>query len=142
MPRKDSYVSYRFWAELEGVAQIYFTECHGLEIEIEYEDVVEGGLNDYIHRLPKKVSKFPNLVLKHGQATDQLWAWHARTVDGFITRKSVSILLNGYDGMEQVRWNIRDALPIKWIGPAFNASENQVAFETLELIHNGIKRAS
>ena len=138
----DAYTSYRFLAEIDGLAQMYFTECQGLEVEIEYEELVEGGLNNYVHRLPKKVSRFPNLVLKRGLASDELWAWHAQTVDGIITRRSVSITLTGYEGMTQIRWNIREALPIKWAGPSFNAGENQVAFESLELIHNGIKRAS
>ena len=143
MPLTDTYSSYRFFAKIDGLAEeVCFTECQGLEVEIEYEEVVEGGLNGYVHRLPKKVSKFPNLVLKRGLAADELWAWHAKTVDGFIERKNVSIQLYGYNGMPIVRWNIQGALPIKWAGPSFNAGDNQVAFETLELIHNGIRRAS
>jgi phage tail-like protein len=142
MPLKDAYSSYRFIVEMQGLAQVYFTECQGLEVEIEFEEVVEGGLNGYVHRLPKKVSRFPNLVLKRGLASDELWAWHARTVDGFIERKSVSVQLLGYAGMQHVRWNIYGALPIKWTGPSFNSGDSQVAFETLELIHNGIERAA
>lgn len=142
MTAKDIYSSYRFMAEIKGIAQMVFTECQGLEVEIEYEDVVEGGLNGFIHRLPKKVSRFPNLVLKRGLAADELWAWHSRTIDGFIERKNVSILLHGYAHMQHIRWDIRDALPIKWSVPALNAGDNQVAFETIELIHNGIRRVS
>ena len=142
MPNRDPYSSYRFRAEINGLAQVHFTECQGLEVEIEYEELAEGGLNSFVHRLPKKVSRFPNLVLKRGLASDELWTWHARTVDGFIERRPVTITLYGYAGMTEIRWNIAGALPIKWAGPSFNAGENQVAFETLELIHNGIKRAS
>jgi phage tail-like protein len=34
-----------------------------------------------------------------------------------------------------------DAYPIKWTGPNMNASSNQIATETLEMVHKGFKKA-
>jgi phage tail-like protein len=35
------------------------------------------------------------------------------------------------------RWNLREAYPCKWIGPAFSAAAPAVSIETLELAHHG-----
>ena len=37
-------------------------------------------------------------------------------------------------------WEIKDAFPIKWVGPELNATQNNVAVETLELCHQGMER--
>jgi phage tail-like protein len=36
-------------------------------------------------------------------------------------------------------WSFADAFPIKWAGPNLNASSNQVATETLEIVHGGLQ---
>ena len=57
---------------------------------------------------------------------------------GRIRRKDVSILLLDSTGEEQWRWNFRQALPVKWVGPQFRASNAEIAIETLELVHKGL----
>ena len=37
------------------------------------------------------------------------------------------------------RWNLHRAWPSKWTGPALRALGNEVAIETLELVHEGIE---
>jgi phage tail-like protein len=38
-------------------------------------------------------------------------------------------------------WNFKNAYPVKWIGPQFNASNaTAVAVEKLELVHQGIDK--
>ena len=56
-------------------------------------------------------------------------------------RHEVGIVLIGYTGMAEARWDITEALPIKWSGPAFKSGSGEAAVETLELIHHGFKRA-
>jgi phage tail-like protein len=71
MPDKlDLYSSHRFAVELKGVTEALFTECSGLQIELEVQEWQEGGLNNVVHRLPGRVKTAPNLVLKRGLATD------------------------------------------------------------------------
>ena len=40
-----------------------------------------------------------------------------------------------------LRWNFREGWPCKWDGPAFNAKNNEVAIETLEIAHEGLVQA-
>jgi hypothetical protein len=37
-------------------------------------------------------------------------------------------------------WNFRNALPVRWAGPTFDASSDSVGFETLELAHEGLTK--
>ena len=47
--------------------------------------------------------------------------------------------LRGVDGTVVKRWNVDDAFPVKWEGPSLNVEGNQVAVETLEIAHHGLK---
>jgi phage tail-like protein len=37
-------------------------------------------------------------------------------------------------------WNFHNAFPAKWTGPTFDASQSAIAFESIELVHEGISR--
>jgi phage tail-like protein len=62
-------------------------------------------------------------------------------LDGRAERRNGSIILMDEAGNERVRWNFLNAWPAKWTGPAFNATDNAVAVETLELAHEELKLA-
>jgi phage tail-like protein len=36
---------------------------------------------------------------------------------------------------------LREAWPSKWTGPSFNATSNEVAIETLEIVHEEMVKA-
>ncbi len=71
----------------------------------------------------------------------ELYDWHRRVVEGDIERKNGSIVLRNRRGEEVARWDFVRAWPTKWDFPDLNAEGNDVAIETLELAHEGIKRA-
>lgn len=131
--------AFRFVVELDGMLVAGFSEVHGLESQIEFEEIREGGVNGYVHRLPKGVRN-SSIVLKRGLSSSQeLWNWYSQSTLGTVTRKSGSIILYKQDGIELCRWNFFDAYPTKWSGPSLNAATSDVAIETIELVHNGIK---
>ena len=139
--RVDPYLSFRFLVEIEGLVVGGFSEVSGLQAETQVEDYREGGVNDFIHRLPKE-TRYPNLTLKRGITdSDVLWKWHQDVINGKIARKSGYIILLDSEGNEKWRWNFIDAYPAKWVGPDLRADSNTVAFEAVELVHNGIKKA-
>ena len=37
-------------------------------------------------------------------------------------------------------WNFKNAYPVKWTGPEFRADSNSIAFESVELVHEGLSR--
>lgn len=139
MAKRTVYSTYRFMVEIKGVTEAAFSECSGLQVETELFEWQEGGRNEYTHRLPGR-TKFSNLTLKHGIATPELWGWYSSSMWGKVKRYNISIVLYGYTGMRAIRWNVKDALPVKWIGPTLKADASEVAVESIELIHNGFER--
>ncbi|WP_406661833.1 phage tail protein [Methanolobus sp. ZRKC3] len=132
------YPSFKFRIEIGGITVAQVSEVTGLQIETETETYEEGGVNDFVHKLPKR-TKYQNITLKRGITDlDDMWKWYDNVVSGKIERKNGAIVLMDVTGKDKWRWNFSKAYPVKWIGPDFKADSNTVAFETIELAHNGI----
>jgi phage tail-like protein len=136
--RPDPVAELRFKVELPGLSIGRFRECTGIAVEIETKEYMEGGSNDFVHKLPTRV-KYPNVVLKRGVTHEDAllkWFWDTRTM---VQRRDMTITLLG-PGAKTVRtWAFLNAYPVKWTGPNLNASSNQIATETLEVVHNGLR---
>ena len=137
------YLSFRFRIEFDNVIAGGFTECSGLQVETEVEEHREGGLNEFSHKLPKG-TKYGTISLKRGlvDATD-LWDWNQNVIEGKTQqRKNLSIILLDSKGNDVVRWDIRDALPVKWNSSELKSDGNTVMVESLELVHHGFVRST
>jgi phage tail-like protein len=135
--RNDPLMAFRFQARIDGDALGGFSEVSGLQAEVEVLDVIEGGLNQYIHRLPGR-ARYGNLTLRRGLATTALWDWFAEIVAGQITRKPVTVELLSEAGDEvKMRWVFDSAFPAKWQGPELKADQSAIAIEAVELAHHG-----
>jgi len=131
--------AFRFVVEIDAMLVAGFSEVQGLEAQTEVEEIREGGVNGYLHRLPKG-TRYSNIVLRRGMSSSQeLWNWYDQASQGTITRKSGSIILMKQNGDELCRWNFFGAYPVRWSGPTLNAAASDIAIETIELAHNGIK---
>jgi len=138
--RLDPYGAFNFLVEIEGIIAGGFTEVSGLEVTTGVEEIREGGLNDRVHKLPKATTQ-SDLTLKKGQTDlDLLWNWYADVVAGKVSRKNGSIYLLDAQGLPAMWWDFVEAYPIKWSGPAFNASGGTVAFESVTLAHHGLTK--
>lgn len=137
--RKDPYHSFNFRIVIGDILAGGFSECSGLQVEIEFFDYREGGVNEYVHRFAGS-TKHPPLVLKRGLAEiDGLWNWHQQVVQWNIQRKNATIYLLDKKGETVMRWEIAQALPVKWTGPELRADSGNVAFESVELTHQGLR---
>ncbi len=138
--KADPYRGFRFRIEIDGISAAHFSEVSGLQVETETEPYEEGGVNDFVHQLPKR-TKYPHITLKRGITdVDTLWKWHQDVVSGKFKRKNGSIILLNEAGEDTWRWNFTNAFPVKWSGPDLKADSSTVGFETIELAHNGIKK--
>jgi phage tail-like protein len=136
--RRDPYRAFNFLVEIQGIIVGGFSEVSGLQAETEIEDYREGGVNNFVHKLPK-VTKYPNLVLKRGLTdSTELWEWHQNVVAGQVQRQNGSVILLDNTRSEKWRWNFAAAYPVKWVGPELKADGNTVAVEMLELAHHGL----
>jgi phage tail-like protein len=137
--RVDPYGNFNFLLEIDGITRGAFQECSGLDSTIDVIEHREGGAP--MSKLPG-LTKYSNITLKWGLTDDtELYDWHQRWVEGKVMdRKTGSVVLVDRHGNRKVQWDFFDAWPCKWVGPDFNAEGNDVAVETLELAHEGIKR--
>lgn len=140
MARIDPYTSFNFLVEIDGIIAGGFSEVSGLQIETEVEEYREGGVNDYVHKFPK-ITKYTNLILKHGLTDlDLLWAWYSDVIKGTIERKNGIIFLLDNNRLPTMWWEFTGAFPVKWIGPELKADGNTVAFETLEIVYQSLTK--
>jgi phage tail-like protein len=135
----DPYLSFRFKVEIDSLQVSGFNEVSGLTAETDVESFREGGLNAYERQLASP-TKFPSkLILKRGLAAEEpLWDWYKKVMKGNIERKQVTVVLQDPAGDEKYRWAFQKACPVKWSGPDFRAGTAEVAFESIELVHEGL----
>jgi phage tail-like protein len=83
--------------------------------------------------------EYPAVTLRRGLTDDaDLWGWFQKGADGKAERRNVSIIQLDDTGVEKVRWNLREALPTKWMAPRFNATGTEVSIEAVEIEHEGL----
>jgi phage tail-like protein len=143
--RVDPFATFKFHVEIGNIKEAAFSECSGLEMSTDVFEYQEGGLNEYAHKLPGR-TKLSNVTLKRGFAkSNELYNWYQEMEQELLqgnkkmTRKQVTITLySTADQKESMSWTLKDAFPVKWVGPAFKVDEAAVAIETLEFAHHGI----
>ncbi len=133
----------RFYVEVGQAKVAVFTEISGLQIEIETLEVLEGGRNEWTHKLPGR-TKVGNITLKRGvvsldeDGNKGLVAWLEKTMQGKIERQQLSVIMYDLVGKPVRRWDFTKAIPVKWTGPQFQATGNTAAIETFEFAHLGL----
>jgi phage tail-like protein len=123
------------FSHIEGEFQ--FQSVSGLTVELETEQIAEGGENRFKHQLPVR-TKFPNLVLKRGVLVNSgLVKWCRDAVEDYdITPVDLTISLLNEEHEPLMTWNVVHAYPVKWAMADFNAEESKIVIETIELAYN------
>lgn len=121
-----------------------FQEISGIDPHIETEEVVEGGLNSFVHLLPG-VTKHSNLVLKRGYviASSNLAKWAASTVGTVLGTPIVpqTLNVNLLDATQQplVTWTFAGAWPVKWeVGPLNSTDTSAVLTQRMEFAYTTV----
>jgi len=138
-----------------------FSEASGLNAELEIEEYREGGNNTGPHKF-LKWGRYSNLVFRRGVTFNpDLWDWYYATLykskdpvrkNGLVVLTDrgagVSSLAGGptplglplVDRLPAAVWFFRNGLPEKLQGPSLHAKNNEIAIETLEIVHEGLYR--
>jgi len=135
------YKKYRYRLEIEGIEQAGFSEVSAPDASIEPIKYREG---DYPHtgyiKMPGLI-EYSNVTLKWGISdATEFFEWISNVAAGTIERKTVTIILIDDEGGDKCTWVLENAWPCKYTAPDFSASSNEVAFESIELAHEGMKR--
>lgn len=144
--RDDPYAAFNFRVDFPDIgidgATVSggFTEVSGLDAEtsvIEYRNGNERSLAP--RRLPGLV-EYSDIVLKRGVVGDAtLWQWYQQSLRGQPQRATGRIqLLDEASAEVAMSWIVRNAWPIRFVGPRLNATSSTVAIEELHLAHDGV----
>lgn len=119
--------------------QIGFSEVSGLAGSLEAHPYQEGGRNDTTLKFPTRTD-FGNLTLRRGVALDPSpFRWFDQVRSGsFGARRSVLIAHLDDGGLPALVWYLHRAFPVAYTGPTWDANQNAVAVESLELAHEGL----
>lgn len=137
--RNDPYRGFNFRLEVDGLTIASFSEASGLIAEGDPVDYREGA--DMVNSVRKLAGlrKYQNIVLKRGYTQNkELWAWYRNIANGDPDRRNGAIVLMDEAHRDVLRWNFRNAWLNKVEGPSFNATGNEVAMESIELVHEGL----
>jgi phage tail-like protein len=120
---------------------VAFSEVSGLTLESE---PIEYRAGDDITLTVRKIpglKKYGNVTLKRGILSSEngFWAWWNTIRSGKVERRTVTISLLNEEHKPVMTWEIQQAWPVKVEGPSLNAKGNEIAIETLEFAHEGMK---
>jgi phage tail-like protein len=139
--RKDPYRSFRFLVEIDGIVQGGFSEATVPDTTTDIVEYREGNEPPTLRKLPG-LTKFGNISLKWGVTDLVVYNWRKLVEDGKMkdARKNIAINIMNEDGTPGARWEFHNAWPSKYKAPDLSAKGNDVAVETMEIAHEGMKR--
>jgi phage tail-like protein len=125
--------AFRFVVAIDGVPLGAFTECTLPALEVDVEDVKEGGLNTSVHQLPGQ-RRAAKITLKNGVGlTTHLLNLYQKAMQGQVKRLHVTVTLLNPLLVPIMVLDISEAYPIRWAGPELRTESNTLAVQTLEL---------
>ena len=122
-----------------GGARIGFTEVSGLDFETEVIEYREGNDKNYNKTKQPGLTKYANITLKrgtfHGDNDYYEW-WKNNYIGG--EKRDITISLLDEEHKPVITWKAISAWPKKVESADLKASSNEVAIETMELVHEGL----
>jgi phage tail-like protein len=128
----------RFKVVVDGVDLGGWQSCTGLSVDFHPDPLPEGGEYGFVHWLPGHV-EYPQIQLKRAMSANdapKVQQWLASKVDDFSGGTAQITLLDS-QGKTVQTWSLRNVHPKSWKGPDLAAGSQNVAIETLELVHEG-----
>jgi len=137
--RIDPFRGFNFRVEFIGLSVAAFSEVSGLTADGDAADYREGTdpVNS-VRKLPA-LRKYTALMFKRGYTPDDtLWKWYARIASGANERYHGSVILMNEAHKDVMRWNFENAFVNKMEGPGLKAAGNEVAIESMDIVHEGL----
>ena len=145
-------VNCKFYFEADGITDKMILEVGGLTSETPAAggDKVLGSTKNAKNlrqATPTQVKFSPVTIKIVATNNKDLYQWYedCNKNDGGASswadsRKTASITVYDQNATPQAQWDINNCYPTKYEGPKLEAGSNDVANETITLVHEGIKR--
>ena len=130
-----------------GGTKIGFTEISGLDVETEVIEYRHGASPEYNKTKQPGLTKYANLTLKRGtfQSDNEYFDWWKETrmfmegnSTGSLFRRDLTISLLDETHAPVIVWKVKNAWPTKIQSTDLKADANEVAIESMELVHEGL----
>jgi len=150
MATKGDYPLPKFHFQIEWGEnlKIGFTEASGLDFETEVIEYREGNSKKYNKSKQPGLTKFANVTLKRGtfEGNFEYYKEWRKTVlfqegnkTGSQYRRTVTLKLLNENHEPIITWKLLNAWPSKIQSTDLKADANEVAIETMELVHEGLE---
>ncbi len=138
---------FHFLVEWGNEFRIGFTEVSGLDFETEVIEYREGSSKKYNKTKQAGLTKYSNVTLKRGTFEgdfdfytewQKTYFFQEGNDTGSLYRRSVTIKLLNENHEPIITWILENAWPSKVQSTDLKADANEVAIETMELVHEGL----
>jgi phage tail-like protein len=121
-------------------AELIFQEVTGLSSETQVIEYRGGNSKVYSTVKMPGIQKFGNITLKKGIFKGDKALWDKYNLIKMNTIKRSTILISLLDETNAVAmsWKLLNAFPCKMTVSDMKADANEIAFETMELAHEGL----
>ena len=120
-------------------AEVSFQEVSGLDVEAQPIEYRAGNNPVFSTVKMPGLLKYGNVTMKKGVFVkdNALFDWIAETKMNVIKRKAVTISLLDESHAPTMVWKLKNAFPTKITSTDMKADGNEVAVESIEIVHEG-----
>ncbi len=135
----------KFYFQVKWDSQVMsFQEVSGLDIQSEEIKYRHGDSPEFsVIKMPG-MKKVGNITMKKGifKGDNKFWDWFKQIKMNTIKRLPVTISLLDEGGNATMVWTLNNAWPSKITGTDLKSEGNEVAIETIEIVHEGLTIAN
>lgn len=124
-----------------GDKEMSFQEVSGLDAEAQIIEYRSGNSKQFGPIKMPGLKKYSNVTMKKGvfKSDNKFWDWFDKIKMNTIERVPVTIALLDESGGNTMVWTLANAWPTKITGTDLKSQGNEVAVETIEIAHEGLK---
>lgn len=132
---------FHFSVDIGSQTNLPFQEVSGLDTETQVIEYRAGNSKTFSTIKMPGIAKFGNVTMKKGifVKDNNFFDMYSKIQMNLIERVTVTIKLLDQDGNPTMVWTLANAWPTKITGTDLKSDGNEVAVETIEFAHEGLK---
>ncbi|KKO44075.1 phage tail protein [Arsukibacterium ikkense] len=131
----------KFYFQVKWDSEVMsFQEVSGLDVEAQIIEYRAGDNPVFSATKMPGLKKSGNVTMKKGvyKSDNKFWTWFSQIKMNTIKRLPITISLLDEEGGTTMVWTLTNAWPTKITGTDLKSDGNEVAIETIEIVHEGI----